>query len=476
MLIPTQFIGPGHGPQPPKIVVACGSIRSSHRHQESILDLARTSGDIDDFIEAGREALSRGIALSNSEILAAAAINGVFRQGGQAIYLSLKDLFAPRESPVVRIRPGYDLEEFACLDTLSLLDGTQENLARLFADAHGVVLSTPVYFGDRSSVANKLIQLASKFGYLGGKAFGATSVGAKRNGGQETCNIYSLMEAMLHDAVGVGNGPPTAQYGGTAVGGNKGHVLDDSWGLTSSRDTGSRVAHAARLLVTGDSAEDAPTPVRVTIINAIDTDDGFLQGYLHALAQRVQEHLPWVSFEFFHATRYTIFRCLGCTVCPKPGDAGSAATCCAIRDPEDSMERVRELLASSDAAIVAGLNSTDTHRLNFRYQVLTERMRYMRRSHFELTDMLFAGLCYHQFGATINAILTTKILTSYIRHNTIFHRPIEILEHQGAVLRDGFDDLAQFCRTAQRIKRGKALTPGQQPRYEAHGEVAGYKP
>jgi hypothetical protein len=82
-------------------------------------------------------------------------------------------------------------------------------------------------------------------------------------------------------------------------------------------------------------------------------------------------------------------------------------------------------------------------------------MRYIRRSNFELTDLLITGFCYNQFGATANSIHSIKTLTSYIRHNTTFYKPIDIFEYEGKVLNDGRDSLLELCNAARRMKAGK---------------------
>ncbi|MCP5003453.1 MAG: hypothetical protein GY941_05795 [Planctomycetes bacterium] len=155
----------------------------------------------------------------------------------------------------------------------------------------------------------------------------------------------------------------------------------------------------------------------------------------------------------------TIYRCLGCTTCPVPPGDPEKSTQCTIKDHDDCLEKLRESLRGSDCAIIAGLNLLDFEKIIFRYQVLTERMRYIRRSNFELTDLLITGLCYNQFGATVNSIHTIKTLTSYIRHNTTFYKPIDIFEYNGKLLNDGKESLIELCNAARRMKAGKQEIP-----------------
>jgi len=459
------------------VLVLGGSIRAHKRNSEALIQMASCDGGVAEFAQAGKDMGQRGFIFSNSEILAAAAMRGAMREGAKVEYFCLKNLFPQKERGVVdlRRRMGAEpLDELSFFDTLELHEDELTRLYDLIGQADGVVLSTPVYFGDRSSVANKFMQLTGKRGLLRGKAVGAVSVGAKRNGGQETCNIYTLIEALNQGALCVGNGPPTSQYGGTAVGGNQMHVLDDLWGLETAMGTGRKTAHTASLLSKGGEGE-TPGKVRVDILVTMDTEARKLAEYLRQLTSQVASELPWVEFHLHELIDLTIYRCLGCKTCPGQPATDTEGPMCAIRDPLDCLETLRREMGKSDAVIVAGLNIHEVEKVIWRYQVTTERMRYIRRNNFELTDLLMAGLCFNHFGATMNPIHSTKVLTSYIRQNTIFNRPVEILEHGGKVLDDGAKSLHEFCANARRIKAGRAAVQRPKSIYVAHGEAGGYK-
>ena len=422
------------------------------------MELAHTKGPVSEFIRKGKSLVSAGLTLSNSEILAAATMKGVYSKGADIEYFPLVVLFHHKESSVLDLRRRSSKEnaedELAYVDTLSIVEEKLEELCAKIVEADGVILSTPVYFGDRSSVANKFLQVTARKTLLQNKIFGVASVGAKRNGGQETCNIYSMIETLNQGALVVGNGPPTSQYGGTAIGGNPGDVLGDESGIDTAFGVGMKVAHVSEMY----SKEKHPAShvrIRVDILVTMDTSERFLAKYLKDLTIRTAKTTPWVEFVIHELIDSTIYRCLGCTICPVPPGDSEKTTKCTIKDPEDCLEKLREFLRGSDCAIIAGLNILDYEKIIFRYQVLTERMRYIRRSNFELTDLLITGLCYNQFGATANSIHSIKTLTSYIRHNTTFYKPIDIFEYEGKVLNDGRDSLVELCNAARRMKAGK---------------------
>ena len=456
-----------------KVLVICGSIRAKKKNADIIQKLAACA-DEKQLASEGLALVNEGGSLSNSEIISVAAMIGASQRGAEVEYLPLVGLFEHSETPLFDMEDLADHDPLQHLDTLSIPEHLLDMLKQKVSAADGIVLATPVYFGDRSSVANKLLQVSAMWNLLQGKVFGMASVGAKRNGGQETCNIYSIMDALNQGALAVGNGPPTSQYGGTAVGGGKNHVFEDLWGLRSAVGVGTKVAHVADMVVQGAKAA-ADEPVHISIIVTNDTNERFLADYLQRLTDCLREDDPAITFEIHQVIDSTIYRCLACNTCPRPRKDPMAPPRCAIKDPEDYLEKLRESLKNSDAAIVAGLNSTDPRNLIFRYQVLTERMRYIRRNHFELTDLLMAGLCFNQFGATVNSLHTTKVLTSYIRQNSTFAKPIEILEHNGHFLEDGKASLLAFAQTARCLKHGKKLVPRPATQYETGGIAGGYK-
>ena len=86
---------------------------------------------------------------------------------------------------------------------------------------------------------------------ISGKVGGVVSVGAKRNGGQETCNIFTMYDLLRMRCAVVGNGPKTSQYGGTVWAGDKGTIREDNYGIESCIATGMNVSRTAELVNPG---------------------------------------------------------------------------------------------------------------------------------------------------------------------------------------------------------------------------------
>ncbi|MDZ7641819.1 MAG: NAD(P)H-dependent oxidoreductase [Desulfurivibrio sp.] len=119
---------------------------------------------------------------------------------------------------------GVDIEYLSLSRIMRDSAPAREVLLDKLSRCAGVILSSPVYFGDRSSVVQSLLALLYRDPVLAttlaDKVFTGISVGAKRNGGQETLLIYQLLDFIEFKMFGVGNdSKSTAQYGGTCTAG-----------------------------------------------------------------------------------------------------------------------------------------------------------------------------------------------------------------------------------------------------------------
>ncbi len=97
-----------------------------------------------------------------------------------------------------------------------------------------------------------------------------------------------------------------------------------------------------------------------------------------------------------------------------------------------------------------------------------------RRDNFELTNTLITSFSLNQVGARINALHDVKTITSYIRHNAIMHKPIEVFMLDGEILDDGMDDFVDFVWWAKTIKEGLDVIKPSPPKYTTQG-IGGYE-
>ena len=88
-------------------------------------------------------------------------------------------------------------------------DGIPKKLNDLkkILNSDALLLSGPVYFGDRGSLMHELIEFirSDDNGKHKSKAYAGITVGAKRNGGQETTLIYQIVDMSNLNMLVVGN-------------------------------------------------------------------------------------------------------------------------------------------------------------------------------------------------------------------------------------------------------------------------------
>ncbi len=115
-------------------------------------------------------------------------------------------------------------------------------------EAQGMIIGSPVYFGNVTSQLKMFMDRSRPLRIdfkLKDKVAGAISVGASRNGGQETTITAIHQFFFIQDMVIVGDGAPLGHYGGAGVGGGAGDASEDDVGLETSANLGKRVAELA---------------------------------------------------------------------------------------------------------------------------------------------------------------------------------------------------------------------------------------
>lgn len=114
----------------------------------------------------------------------------------------------------------------------------------------GLVIATPVYFGNMSSLCKafleRLIACRKENFALSTKVAGVVAVGGSRNGGQEL-TVRSVQTSLFgQEMIIVGDGRPTAHWGGAVWNDKeKPDVTADEVGMASVRNLGRRVAEVA---------------------------------------------------------------------------------------------------------------------------------------------------------------------------------------------------------------------------------------
>ena len=172
---------------------------------------------------------------SNTEILIRKALESAENAGAETDLINLG---------LAEIEPCIACDICKSTGECAIYDDMRD-ITRKLEDAEGLILGSPVYFGNVTSQMKIFMDRSRPLRIdfkLRDKVAGAISVGAARNGGQET-TISAMHEFLLiHDAIIVGDGAPLAHYGGTGVGGVIGDTQHDEYGLETSINLGRRVA------------------------------------------------------------------------------------------------------------------------------------------------------------------------------------------------------------------------------------------
>ncbi len=404
---------------------------------------------VEDFIEAGRaqkqpfDEIYKNLqkakgdkGLSNSEASLVAGLWSARQEGADIAHTSLSAYFP--------------------------MNGSAQNLDELKAkllDADALLISGPVYFGDRSSLAHELVDFLNRDpdlrAHLRGRFYGGIAVGAKRNGGQETTLIYQIIDMSNLNMLAVGNSAETtSQYGGTTLAGDVGTAYKDDYGLDTAMGTGSRLARTAMAM---DAAKNntLQDKTRIAVWIVQDSEDAKGERYIKDLLGKVDN--PQVEFDIVNLSRQEVYRCIACDVCPTSVGPKEEYRCI-IKAKQDFFVQAHESIVDVDAVLLAAYSPVDKSTINSVYQKFIERTRYLRRDDYVFTDRLVAPLVVSEMNSNQN--LHIRMLTSMIRHNTILHHPLLAFEQADTLLNEDFflNQAKSFADTAVQATIARLLS------------------
>jgi len=121
-------------------------------------------------------------------------------------------------------------------------------------DVLAIVVGTPVYFGNMSSLCKAFLDHCMVFRQkefaLSGKVGGVVAVGAGRNGGQEL-TLQSVQASLMgQNMIVVGDGRPTSHFGATLINTND-DISKDEFGIGTAKNLGRHVAEISLKLASG---------------------------------------------------------------------------------------------------------------------------------------------------------------------------------------------------------------------------------
>jgi len=437
-----------------KILGISGSLRNARRgrgNQSLIeeLNLLKTQEDLDkyladqanyhleNFLEAGRKEKlpfdkmylnlkkQRGDkGLSNSEIALSAALWSAKQLGAEIDHISLSEYFLENSK-------RKNLDEF---------------IAKLKA-ADGFIISTPVYFGDRSSLPQSFLNLIRTDivlqNELKEKVYAGIAVGAKRNGGQETTLIYQMLDMLNVDILSVGNdSETTSQYGGTCLAGDVGTMPKDRYGLDTAMGTGRRLARVVDMLKRAKE-RNLKGKHRISFWLLQDKDQ-VAYNYVKKLVASNSE----IDARIIDISSKNIIRCLACDICPTHISVDDEYRCI-INNPTDDLKDFHSELLWADAVIPVAFSPVNRDGILSNYQRFMERTRYLRRGDYVLSDVISAPLVIDEIGSNEN--LHIRMMTAMVRHHTILSKPIIAYKYNGAIVNEK-EVATDFIRLNQQIR------------------------
>jgi multimeric flavodoxin WrbA len=435
-------------------IMAIGSDDGLVRYLES-----QTRIRLEDFIQAGRDRdlpfdeIHRNLrkakgdrGLSNSEAALAAGLWGAVQAGAEIRHCGLSRYFP-----------------------MSGEANDLDHLRELVLQADALLISGPVYFGDRGSPVQEFIEFlradARCAQHLKGKLYAGIAVGAKRNGGQETTLIYQMVDMANLGMLVVGNsGDNTAQYGGT--------LYRDDYGIETAVATGKRIAACLGQQEMGLSV-NIKGSIRIGVWMLQDVAHKRGMEFTKEFCREVEAICPGVTFDLRDFSEAEIYRCIACDVCPvKPGSREDYR--CIIKSEKDLFVQQHRELVNVDAVLLAAYSPAARNDLHSVYQRFLERTRYLRRDDYILADRLAAPLVISEVGSNQN--LHIRMLTSLVRHQTILHHPLIGYEHGNEVLTRTrmIEDAMSFVQCAAQLTAGRVARSGAESSQLAYNPV-GYE-
>lgn len=383
--------------------------------------------------------------LSNTEIALAAALWAAAKSGCEIQHISLNEYFP--NSGIVR---------------------RAAELKEILKSADGLLVSTPVYLGDRSSLVQDLVNFirtdAELHADLQHKVYAGIAVGAKRNGGQETALMYQLLDMLNIGLLGVGsNGDTVAQYGGTGYAGDVGTMAKDEYGLWLSMGTGLRIAQVANLMKLGKTA-CLQGKVRVMFWVLQDREQkalNFVRELTHKFSDRIEAQI-------FDLTDEYMSRCLGCDICPTKIGLDSEYRCF-VQNHRDALNKLHQNFLDQDAIIPVAYSSDNLPEMTSNYQRFIERTRYLRRANYTIADLVTAPLVLEEIGTLEN--MHVRMVSAFLRHIPILTEPmVGYLQDEKLVnstqISDKFERFIERAKLATIGRLVNIVNSGKIPEYQ----------
>ena len=253
---------------------------------------------------------------------------------------------------------------------------------------------------------------------LEGKVYAGLSVGAKRNGGQETSLVYNLYDFVRLGMLGVGNSSETtSQYGGTCVAGDIGMAYKDDYGIKTSMGTGKRLAE---VVVYNNQNVELKSKSNILLLLLQDKNDIAMN-----ICNEIVASFPHENFKVISVFNEKILPCIACDICPTHVDLDNIYRCI-VTNKNDCFDELHNELFDFDAIIPVVYSPLNRSGMQTSYQTFLERTRYLRRGDYLWSNVVISPLIIEDIGAQDNYAM--RCLTAFVRHHTIINKPLKMLK------------------------------------------------
>jgi len=354
--------------------------------------------------------------LSNSEAALVYALWQVYRNGVDIDYLSLSNIFENENKSKISF------------------------FKKKFLECDALLISGPVYFGDRGSLTQRMIEFINSdkqcINHVKKIFYAGLAVGAKRNGGQETTLIFQMIDFLNMGAKVVGNGhDTTSQYGGTLVAGDIGKVQDDDYGIRTSLSTGDNLSKCLKEFI--QSKKDNKTKkvnqkIEPKICNVFVMQDNKEEECTKIISSFVKNNKKTnVKFNIFKVFKEKVYRCIACDLCPTSyGNKNEYR--CIINNKDDFFKLYHKEIINCDSFIFAAYSGENFFNIKSNYQQFIERTRYLRRDDYTMGSKLVTSFIVSEVNSNRN--LHIRTLTSLIRHKNILSKPLLVFKNQNSYI------------------------------------------
>ena len=327
-----------------------------------------------------------------------------------------------------------------------------------FLSCDGLLVSGPVYFGDRGSLTQRMIEFLNSdkdcMKHAKNILYAGLAVGAKRNGGQETTLIFQTLDFLNLGCKVIGNGhDTTAQYGGTLVAGDIGKLVDDDYGIKTALSTGKNLGEVLNKIDLKSEKEGKNSKDHKCHIFVLqDNKNQECTNIVESLVKNYKDKK--VSFKIFKVFKEQVHKCIACDVCPiSYGDSKEYR--CIINNQDDFFKKNHEEIINCDSFIFAAYSGTNFINIKTNYQQFIERTRYLRRDDYMIGDKLVTSLILSEVNSNRN--LHIRILTSLMRHHNILTKPILVFKNANTYINieNIKKQFIDFCKTAVKVKKDR---------------------